>query len=244
MLARALNASGTREHNERVRDLALGALELDPGSAEAVGLLSTSQVRARGNQWADQLTHDPAALAALARRALELSGESWQAQLALGSALTLSGEFGEGLDVLQRAVRLNPSSVDALVMLTNSLARAGRAEEGVALLENARRLEPMPSDPQNFAFQHGLVYLAARRPEEALLWVERARRLGPPHAHNERIKACALVELGRLEEARAAVAELMRLSPDFRLSTYEQIVPPSTEIPRAIVALRAAGAPE
>ncbi len=245
VLARSLAALGTREHNERVRDLALGALELDPGSPEAVRILSASQIVARGNQWADQLTHDPAALAALARRALELSGESWQAQLALGMALTLTGEFGEGLDALRRALRLNPSSVDVLLMLANSLARAGRAEEGVALLENARRLEPTPSDPVGFAFQHALVYNAARRPEEALLWIERARRLGPPLPQNERLKACALVELGRLEEARAAVAELMRLSPDFRLSIYEQIIPPQPAmLPRAIAALRAAGAPE
>jgi TolB-like protein len=245
VLARSLSVLGTREQNARVRDLALRALELDPASAEAVRILSTTQIVARVNQWPDQLTHDPAALAALARRVLQLSGESWQAQLALGTALTLTGEFGEGLDALQRAVRLNPSSADALLMLANSLARAGRAGEGVALLENVRRLEPTPSDPNNFAFQHALVYFAAGRLEEALHWEERALRLVPTHASGVRLRACTLVELGRLDEARAAVADLMRLSPDFRLSILEQIIPPQPgTLPRLIAALRQAGAPE
>jgi TolB-like protein/Flp pilus assembly protein TadD len=245
VLARSLSVLGTREQLSRERELALRALELDPGSAEAVRILTNTQIVARVNQYPEVLTHDPVALAALARRALQLSGESWQGHLALGTVLTLSGDFAEGLDSLQRAVRLNPSSVDALLMLANSLARAGRAEEGLPLLESARRLEPTPADPNNFAFQLSLVYYAAGRLEDALRWSERTLELAPTHTSGVRLRACTLMELGRLDEARAAVAELLRLAPDFRISILEQIIPAQPGmLPRLVAALRAAGAPE
>ncbi len=245
VLARSLSLLGTRESVARTRELAIRALEADPGSAEAVRILAGTQIAARVNQYPEALTHDPAALAALARRALQLSGESWQAHLALGSVLTLSGDFAEGLDSLQRAIRLNPSSVDAHLTLANSLARAGRAQEGLPLLENARRLEPTPADPNSVALHHALVYFAAGRLEEALVWSERLLKLAPTQPSFFRVKASILVELGRLDEARAAVAELMRLAPDFRISILEQIVPPQPGIlPRTIANLRKAGAPE
>jgi TolB-like protein/Flp pilus assembly protein TadD len=235
----------TREGNAQSRELALRALELDPGSAEAVRILANTQIYAGVNQWTEQLSHDAPTLAALARQVLALSGESWQGQLALGTALTLLGDFGEGIQAMERAMRLNPSSVEAHMMLANALARAGRAEEGLPLLENARRLEPTPSDPHNVAFHHQLVCFAAGRYAEALRWGEQALRLFSGHASSTRLMACTLVELGRLDEARAAITELMRLAPDFRISILEQIIPPQPgTLPRLVAALRKAGAPE
>ncbi len=245
LLARSHIARHTRDDNARAAELSTRALALDPGCAEAMRILQVTQIVAGVNQWPEQLWHTPAALAALARRVLELSGESWQAQIALGTALTLMGDFGEGLPALQRAVRLNPSSVDALLLLGNAFARAGRPEEGLPLLESSRRLEPSPSDPATFAFHHQLVYFAAARCEEAFRWGELALQVDPIHASSVRLHACTLVELGRLDEARARIAELMRLSPDFRISILEQIIPPQpATLPRMQAALRKAGAPE
>jgi TolB-like protein/Flp pilus assembly protein TadD len=245
VLARSLSILGPREQLGRVRELALRALELDPGAAEAVRIFANTQIVARVNQYPELLTHDPRALAALARRALQLSGESWQGHFALGMVLTLTEDFAEGIESLERAVALNPSSADALLMLANSLARAGRAEEGLPLLERARRLEPTPADPNNFAFHHSLVYFAAGRLEESLRWGDRALGLVPTHASGMRLRICALAELGRLDEARAAGEELMRLTPDFRISLLEKIVPPQpATLPRLIAGLRAAGLPE
>ncbi len=245
VLARSHQTLGAREESARAGQLALRALELDPGCAEALRVLQTSQIRAGVNQWPEQLSHDPASLATLARRVLALSGESWQGQLALGTALTLMGDFEAGLPALERAVQLNPSSVDALLMLANSLARAGRALEGLAALEIAQRLEPTAPDPAVFPFQAGLVNFAAERCEEAVRWLEQFLRLRPGHAGGLRLLVCALVELGRLEEARACVAEAMRQAPEFRISLLERIIPPQpATLPRLIAGLRAAGAPE
>ncbi len=67
----------------------------------------------------------------------------------------------------------------------------------------------------------------------------------PTNASWRRVRVCALVELGRLEEARAELAEVARSYPDFRISIVEKTVPPQPALlPRLIAAWRAAGAPE
>jgi adenylate cyclase len=248
VLARWHREQWTREHAARARELARRALELDPGNADAVQILSAIQIVARVSFWEELIDEDRGAVAALARRAMEISGESWQALLALGQALSGAGDFERGLAALRRAVELNPSSGDALVQLGNALARAGRPEEALPLLETAARLDPekVPTRAAHLrilSFQ--VTCLAAGRLEEALAWADRALQIVSTHAAVHRVRAVTLAELGRLEEGRAAVAEMLRLAPGFRLSRLEESIPASPALlPRYVAGLRKLGVPE
>jgi tetratricopeptide (TPR) repeat protein len=232
-----------RESNLRARELAERALALDPGCIEAVRLLQNLEILANVNQWPGFPDPAPARHAELAQRAIDLCGESWQGCLSLGAAQSMLGDFDSGLSALERAVELNPSSSDALVMLANTLARADRAAEGLPLLETSVRLDPTPWGFRAFNFAFVLLY--AGRPAEAIPWAERALRANPNHGSTHRFLAASLAEAGRLDEARAAVAEMLRRFPDFRISILEQIAPAQPKVlPRLAAALRKAGAPE
>ena len=70
------------------------------------------------------------------------------------------------------------------------------------LLELVSRLDPGDSDPHFRDFTFAMACFAVGRLEDAVRYAERAARAHPGHGSNLRIWICALVELGRLDEAR------------------------------------------
>jgi TolB-like protein/Flp pilus assembly protein TadD len=245
VLARWYIRSWGREDNARAMAIAEDVLRRDPGNPEAVRILGSTWVAAGVNGWLDQFPADRSALVKLARRALEISGETWQTLMALGSSLSIVGEFDEAIATLQRAAELNPSSIEVMIYLANAFVRCDRGAEAIPLLELASRLDPGDSDPHFRDFTFGMACFAVGRLEDAVRYAERGARAHVGHASNLRIWICALAELGRLDEARAVVATLLEIQPAFRISILEQIIPPQLSLlARYKAALRLAGAPE
>lgn len=145
-------------------------------------------------------------------------------------------------------MELNPSSGDGLVQLANALTRLGRPEEALPLLETAERLNPEATPTRASHLRmltQAMTCLAAGRLEEALAWTDRSLEVVTTHAAVYRVRAVTLVELGRLDEARAAAAEMLRIAPGFRLSRLERSIPASPALlPRYLAALRKLGLPE
>jgi hypothetical protein len=87
-------------------------------------------------------------------------------------------------------------------------------------------------------------YLFLRQPEEAVRWATRAV-LVARNPLSYRILAASLAEAGRVDEARAAMTELLRLQPNSclrrsRAANYKR--PKDVEL--YVEALHKAGAPE
>ena len=92
---------------------------------------------------------------------------------------------------------------------------------------------------------HAFACWAAGRFEESVASARLLEKRGVAHAGVMRVLAASLAEVGRTDEARAVVAELMRFAPGFRISLLERILPPQPALlPRFAEALRKAGAPE
>ena len=89
----------------------------------------------------------------------------------------------------------------------------------------------------------GLAYLVAGRYEEALVPLKKALTLIPNHVLAHILLAVCYVELGRLEEARAEGAEVLRISPTFSLEVARQNWPykDPAVVERHVAALRKAG---
>jgi tetratricopeptide (TPR) repeat protein len=122
------------------------------------------------------------------------------------------------LRTLERAIELSPSSSLAHGNLGLALALGGRSEEGIANLEKAMRLDPKsPSLPfwlATVAWSH----FAAERYEEAVDWAKRSSRENPDFAWAYRVLAASFGQLGRLDDARRAVEEELRLEPEISIS--------------------------
>ena len=78
------------------------------------------------------------------------------------------------------------------------------------------------------------------------MWLTKALRDNPGHLAAHRNLAACLAQLGRIEEAKAAAADLLAREPNFRISVFVSKYPlrRSGDLERLISGLRAAGLPE
>ena len=189
---------------------------------------------------------DLAAGLAAAKKATALDDKDAVGYFALGRVLMM-GDHDASIAQLENAIRLNPSFSQAHHGLGFALALAGRLEEAVEASEMAIRLSPR--DPLTWATTvvHSLESTLMHEREEALVWAERTMRLPRiksyyPHA----MLAAALANLGRIDEARAAIEKAIEWKPDLTLSFVEKNMP--TKQPGGLApyldGLRKAGLPE
>jgi tetratricopeptide (TPR) repeat protein len=108
-------------------------------------------------------------------------------------------------------------------MLADILTFAGRPEEASGVLEKALRLNP--TFPAFLLADLGLAYQLTGRYEEALAALKKALPLNRNLLPTHEILAVTYGELGREEEARAELAEVLRLSPSTSLEVLRQRLP-------------------
>ena len=136
---------------------------------------------------------------------------------------------------------LNTGSADLYASAAGILNWVGRPAEAIGLMEQALHLNPrLPS--WYFVFL-GQAYYLLGRTEEAIEPLQRALRVYPHRIDTHLLLAAVYSELGREAEARAEVAEVLRLNPQFSLEVHRQRMPikDPAMLERHLAALRKAG---
>jgi len=179
------------------------ALAADPKFAAAHAARSRALI-VIANQYEDSAhtaaTYDAAILAA--RTATELAPDLADAQSTLGFAL-----FQGRLDVrgarqpYQRSYELGAGDATVLGRYALYCALTGRADEAHDAMSRAVALDPL--NPLVHRAQGSVLY-AARRYQESLAPLQRALALNPNLANAQSAIGRALLQLGRVPEARAA----------------------------------------
>ncbi|HEX2116601.1 MAG TPA: adenylate/guanylate cyclase domain-containing protein [Alphaproteobacteria bacterium] len=228
------------------RRFARAALALDPGLARAY------VVHAMCDVW-DVLigrSADPAQTMASAhanaRQAVDIDPRDAEAHSILGMVALFMRRFDEAERQLERAVSLNPNLAVAFMLGGGFYALSGEAEKAHEHLKQALRLNPR--DPVNYwvyAF-YGIAEWSAGRYEDAADWSRKAIQLYDDCATAHRVLAASLASLGRIEEARAALAPLFRIAPGATIAKTRAAVPwkRPEDMERYFDALRRAGMPE
>jgi adenylate cyclase len=131
------------------------------------------------------------------------------------------------IDSYRRAVELNPSDAVAYGFLGMELALAGRPVEAIDNLERAIRLGP--HHPVGFVFFDSMAWahFSAGRYEEAVSWAKRGLQRFPDDELAYRTLASSYAQLGRLDEARGALAEARRLEPNLSIAMVKAQNPTS-----------------
>jgi len=145
------------------------------------------------------------------RKAIALCPDNAFAHQCLGLALVELERFGEAEPVLRRAVVLDPKDGISRFNFGRVLTELGRLGDAVPELEEAARLDPIENGTYAglWLAQSGL-----RNWEEALRAAEMLASRVPGNADPLAFRAIALVELGRLDEAEAAIRQSMDISPN------------------------------
>jgi adenylate cyclase len=230
----------TQEANVQARQMFEKAIALDSQYAEAYAFLSWTHWRA----WVWQWSQDAQALEqafTLAQKAVALDDSSPGAHNALGFAYLHKKQHAQAIAAAERALALAPNDAEISAWVGLMLTFVGRSEEAIRLLQQAMRLNPRY--PVTYLSHLGMAYRLMGRYEEAIAALQSAISRNPdylaPHFH----LAVIYSEVGRDEEARAEMAELQRLSPNFSLEGVRQSMPfkDPTESERYLVGLRKAG---
>jgi adenylate cyclase len=141
---------------------------------------------------------------------------------------------------LEKAHELNPNDATILVEYGWALALSGRPEEGIPLMHHAIRLNPFTPE----WYWHNLAkgYFVAGQYEEALSAIE---KITQPYSITYR-RLAIYAQVGRLEDARVALAQYLKLEPQMTLDRVVEAMPFSRQddYERFREALRKAGLPE
>jgi len=148
-------------------------------------------------------------------------------------------------EAFEAAIALNPSSAFTYIMGSVVLGWAGEGERAIEWGEQGLRLSPF--DPLNFNARFGVFAGNFRqaRYEDAAHAARKSVQSNPGFTIPHMCLAAALTKLGRIDEAKAAVARVLALQPAFSIGEWCAALDPAPEIAAPFTeALRAAGLPE
>jgi adenylate cyclase len=181
-----------------------------------------------------------------AKRSVALDDKDPFGHWALARAHFLRREHELALAELEAALDLNPSFAQAHYLRGWVLSVAGRPEEALPHLDKAYRLSPR--DPLLFAFMtvRAQTLIIMGRHEEALEWATRAARQSNVHFHALGPLVSSLGHLGRIDEAKRALSDILRLRPDYSRRLIETSFPyrHREDLERYLGGLRKAGLPD
>ncbi len=203
----------TRADAAMARQCFAQAAELDPNSAEAIIQLAWVQL---WDLWVGRGDDDRIRAARkLAQRAIIADGEDARGYMLSGIAELWLRQPLRAEALLARAVQLNPSLVMARVQLGVAHYLRGDPQLALEHLQLALRLSP---NDQYLFFTHGELaqsWLMLEDFAAALDHAERALLHRSGYWMPYVIQVNALVGLGELSKAKTALAELLRMRPDF-----------------------------
>ncbi|NJN40183.1 MAG: tetratricopeptide repeat protein [Gammaproteobacteria bacterium] len=234
----------TKEGNTQAQKLFRRAIELDDQFAQAHARLAYCMVLEMVYYEAEpsQTVLDEALR--LVQRAVFLDDQEAFCHLAVARVRLARREYALALIACEAALKLNPHSAVAYCVFANGLAYSGRLEDSLGALEEAIRLSP--NDPWRPAFfSYGsMAHLLLGHFETAAEWARSAISLPNcqhwAHAH----LAAALGQLGKVDEANAALAELLQMKPEFSCSYARQhlfYLESDEQVEQYVDALRHAG---
>jgi tetratricopeptide (TPR) repeat protein len=193
---------------------------LRPEAPKALIGLAWSLQRIVQARWSTEPTEQLARAQDAVTRALSVFPNDAMAHFVKGEILRTKGkDFEAAIMEYETAISINPSLAPAYGFLANAKILAGRSEEAFTPAHTAIRLSPR--DPLlniwYFFICHAYTHLA--KDNEAIEWCRRSVAVRPywfPYVD----LASAYAWTGRTDEAHAAVAELLKLMPNYTVDRW------------------------
>ena len=215
---------GAPESKLQARKLIERALELDPNYAIAWVMLG----------WIHQYYSDVAAgvsdararetaLASMrecAQKAIELDPSCADAYSVMAYYHRERNEFDASIEASEKAIALAPNNAENLATAAGTMTKSGKPERGLELIKRAMRVCPLYRP--GFLRALAQAYRFSGNPEAAVdafrESLKRESNYLAPHVN----LSSTLGELGRIDEAKQAAREILRLAPDFSIRDYMQ----------------------
>ncbi|MBW7962158.1 tetratricopeptide repeat protein [Bradyrhizobium sp. BR 10261] len=127
--------------------------------------------------------------------------------------LSATNHFVESLVTCAKALSFDPWDGAALYLIGLGQIYLGRFDDALTTFQEADRYDTPPASRWTWLLGAGTANALMGRYEEALPWLQRSIAITPGTGRSHFLLAAAYQRLGRDEEARAAIAEGLRLRP-------------------------------
>ena len=208
----------TRDGNLQCQDLLRKAIELDSSFSSAYSRLAYAIILSM--VYFDATPNDLRMDEALdaAQRAIELDDQDANSFFTLGRVYLARREYSQAIDALEHALELNPSLAVTYCGLGDSLAYEGRLDEAIEQFDIAIKLSP--HDPFRWAFfsYRSLAHLFRGEFTEAASWARKSVQIPNAQYWARAHLVAALGQLGNEDQARIALADLLKVKPEFSLA--------------------------
>ncbi len=235
----------TPDDNESARQILERAIALSPSYAKAHSLLAFAQAR---RAWFGNGSIEACVPIARdhVRKALLLDESDPWAFFADGLVKCLERKFTESVAAFRAAIALNANFAAAQGYMALTLAMCGETDMALSGVERAIRISPR--DPYNAAYLHfaAISYFATEQYRRSIEYDRRALQERPNLVIVLRFIAASHAMLDELDEARAAIVELLRMQPNCSIRYIESLprYARDSDQERFVGALRKAGLPE
>jgi adenylate cyclase len=198
------------------------AIELDPNFADALAALADCILDQKNRGLIEDADYANEEARQFAMRAVAAAPESGSVLAVAADTLLCSGDAPRALSLAERAVRALPGSAFVLNRCGKVYVHNGEYDKAAGYFEASLKINPR--DPRGNDAYNGLTFahFFARRFADAVYWARRMAAETVVQSPTRRFAAAALAHLGRLDEARAEIAEVLKLQPNSSLARSSQ----------------------
>jgi TolB-like protein len=213
------DAAGRKDDLEEAARLYRRAIANDPNYALAYALLARTLWITAAFQWKKPSKGELLEYVNLAKTAVRL-GQNDPETLGIAAYIIAlpGGELVEGITIMDQAIAMNPNSTDLLAMSGTLRAFSGDTITAFQHVQEANRLSPLGVHVSFKTFGFYLACFVDGNYEGVLDGTAKALREHPGNITALRYRTAALALLGRLDEARQAVDQLLAANPEVTIS--------------------------
>lgn len=235
----------TKEDTIRAREIWLEGLREFPDSGLLqvhVGWSYLSEVR-RGwsaDPQADLKQAWKFARAGLAKEHLPRIGQLYGHWLLAHLSIWYLRDFDQAILEAERTLAVFPGFSDSLASLCTVFLFSGEPGDALENIDEAIRRNPRPHEV--YYRYKGWAHFMLEDYENAVIWLRKKRAYELPA---RRLLAASYAHLGRMDEAKAVVTEILEHHPDLSIRGLSEVLPyrRSEDLERELAGLREAGLP-
>jgi adenylate cyclase len=202
------------------------ALEIDQGSVDARIGVARILVGNIVDGWTSTVRQDIARAEQLLLEAVERDANSSTARSTMGYLRGIQNRLPESRLEFETAMALDRNSANTIAHLGITMMLLGQPGAGIPHIEKAIRLSPRDPGMAGFYSTLGQCHLLLGHVDEAIELLKKGRAANPRRYFAHLWLAGALGLRGDLDEARAALAESIKLKPKVNsLARYRAEVP-------------------
>jgi TolB-like protein/Tfp pilus assembly protein PilF len=220
------------------------AVACDPGYAKAAALIALTHYFDIRFNYKPAKDESQRLMAEQVYKAIQLNPEEPYAIWMRANLKSLEGRFDDAVDDARLAVAKNPNDAHCWLGVARLSVNAGRPAEGEQAIRHAMRLNPFY--PINYLAVLGDALIHQGQGEAALEVFNEIVKRQPAYISAHLHLAALYSDMDKMDAARAAVAQVLRLDPHYRVKAAGSFYLSADEARKQVFldSLRAAGLPD